>query len=144
MYTVSLLRANLRSEKKVYSTLQDQLIAHQNQSKSTMSELAAQYQKLQGELENFIVARQKLETQLQENKIVDDEFNGLKSDSKVYKLTGNVLLPVEQEEARTNVNKRLEFIQTEIDRCENNIKSKQEEQEKVKAELIKLRTGGAN
>lgn len=109
-----------------------------------MSELAAHYQRLQGELENLIVARQKLETQLQENKIVDDEFNGLKADSKVYKLTGNVLLPVEQEEARVNVNKRLEFIQTEIDRCENNIKGKQEEQEKVKTELIKLRSGGAN
>lgn len=108
-----------------------------------MSELAAHYQRLQGELENLIVARQKLETQLQENKIVDDEFNGLKADSKVYKLTGNVLLPVEQEEARVNVNKRLEFIQTEIDRCENNIKGKQEEQEKVKTELIKLRSGSA-
>lgn len=109
-----------------------------------MSELAAQYQNLQGELENLIVARQKLETQLQENKIVDDEFVGLKSDSKVYKLTGNVLLPVEQDDARTNIKKRLEFIQTEIDRCENNIKSKQEEQEKAKAELIKLHSGGAN
>lgn len=106
-----------------------------------MSELASQYQKLQGELENFIVARQKLETQLQENKIVDDEFNSLKSDSKVYKLTGNVLLPVEQDEARLNVSKRLQFIQSEIDRCEENIKSKQAEQEKVKEELIKLRNG---
>lgn len=109
-----------------------------------MADLAAQYQRFQGELENLIVARQKLETQLQENKIVDDEFNGLKADSKIYKLTGNVLLPVEQEDARTNVNKRLEFIQTEIDRCENTIRSKQEEQEKIKTELIKLRTGAAN
>lgn len=106
-----------------------------------MSELASQYQKLQGELEEFVVARQKLETQLQENKIVDDEFGSLKADSKVYKLTGNVLLPVEQDEARLNVSKRLQFIQSEIDRCESNIKGKQQEQEKVKEELIKLRNG---
>lgn len=104
-----------------------------------MSDLAAAYQSIQNELEDLVIARQKLETQLQENKIVNEEFNDLKENTQVYKLTGNVLLPVEQSEARSNVTKRLEFIQTEIDRCENNLKAKQQEQEKVRAELIKLR-----
>lgn len=104
-----------------------------------MSDPAAQYQKIQGELEDLIVSRQQLETQLQENKIVNDEFQTLKDDTQVYKLTGNVLLPVEQDEARTNVDKRLEFITTEISRCEENIKSKQSELEKLRAELMKMR-----
>lgn len=103
-----------------------------------MSDLAAKYQGLQGELEELIIARQKLETQLQENKIVTEEFDQLKDDTQVYKLTGNVLLPVEQSEARTNVSKRLEFIQTEIERCEKNIKDKQEQQEKIRLELTRL------
>lgn len=105
-----------------------------------MSDLAAAYQALQSELEVLVIARQKLETQLQENKIVSEEFSELKEDTQVYKLTGNVLLPVEQSEANSNVAKRLEFIQTEIGRCENNLKAKQQEQEKLRAELIKLRS----
>ncbi|KAK5779401.1 tubulin-binding prefolding complex subunit YKE2 PWA37_004277 [Arxiozyma heterogenica] len=104
-----------------------------------MSEITAKYQKIQSELEDFILARQKLETQLQENKIVQEEFNSLKDDSKIYKLTGNVLLPVETSEANMNVQKRLEFINQEIERCENNIKTKQEELEKARSQLVQSR-----
>ncbi|CCH61105.1 hypothetical protein TBLA_0E00440 [Henningerozyma blattae CBS 6284] len=100
------------------------------------NELATKYQTFQNELEGFIVTRQKLETQLQENKIVNDEFEKLKEETKVFKLTGNVLLPIEQDEARSNIDKRLEFIQTEIDRCEKNIKAKQAEMEKIRSELM--------
>ncbi|CCD25263.1 tubulin-binding prefolding complex subunit YKE2 NDAI_0E04460 [Naumovozyma dairenensis CBS 421] len=103
------------------------------------SNLPSKYQVLQGELEDLIMARQKLETQLQENKIVIEEFNQLPSESQVYKLTGNVLLPVDQEEAHSNVDKRLEFIQTEISRCENNIKNKQQELDNVRSEILKMR-----
>lgn len=103
-------------------------------------QVTQKYTKLQSELEELIVARQKLETQLQENKIVDEEFSNLKQDATVYKLTGGVLLPVEQDEAKSNVQKRLEFIETEIKRCEGNIKSKQQELESARTELLKLRS----
>ncbi|SCU81462.1 LAME_0B07206g1_1 [Lachancea meyersii CBS 8951] len=99
-------------------------------------ELTMNYTSSQQELEDLVVARQKLETQLQENKIVQDEFDTLKEETKVYKLTGNVLLPVEQFEAKNNVEKRLEFITTEIKRCEENIKAKQIVLEKMRAEII--------
>lgn len=89
------------------------------------------------------MARQKLETQLQENKIVNEEFDQIEDDTPVYKLTGNVLLPVEQSEARGNVDKRLEFIETEIKRCERNIREKQDELERVRNELIKLNNATA-
>ncbi|SMN19876.1 similar to Saccharomyces cerevisiae YLR200W YKE2 Subunit of the heterohexameric Gim/prefoldin protein complex involved in the folding of alpha-tubulin, beta-tubulin, and actin [Maudiozyma saulgeensis] len=101
-----------------------------------MSDLGAQYQKVQGDLEDLIMNRQKLETQLQENKIVTEEFETLQDDTPIYKLTGNVLLPVEQDEARGNVNKRLEFINNEIDRCEKNIKDKQGELDKLRGALM--------
>lgn len=104
-----------------------------------MADITTKYQKTQSELEDFILARQKLETQLQENKIVQEEFNSLKDDSKIYKLTGNVLLPVEISEANMNVQKRLEFINQEIERCENNIKTKQEELERVRSQLVQSR-----
>ena len=100
------------------------------------SAVATKFQQLQSDLEELMVARQRLETQLQENKIVMEEFDTVKEDTKIYKLTGNVLLPVEQEEARGNVVKRLEFINREIERCEKNIKEKQEEINKVRGQLI--------
>ncbi|AET39741.1 tubulin-binding prefolding complex subunit YKE2 Ecym_4721 [Eremothecium cymbalariae DBVPG len=106
----------------------------------SVEQVAAKYTQLQGELEQLIVTRQKLETQLQENKIVNEELQSLKEDKQVYKLTGGVLLPVEHEEANSNVSKRLEFIQGEIDRCEGNIKNKQQELEQARDELIKLRS----
>lgn len=106
-----------------------------------MSQEAAsiRYANLQKELESLIVSRQKLETQLQENKIVNEEFSTLKEHTQVYKLTGNVLLPIGQDEAKMNVDKRLQFIKLEIDRCEESIKKKQQELEIVKNELISLR-----
>lgn len=104
-----------------------------------MSDLTSQYQKIQSELEDFILARQKLETQLQENKIVQDEFKSLDDNAPIYKLTGNVLLPVEHADAHSNVDKRLEFINQEIKRCEGNIKTKQDELDKVRIELMKAR-----
>lgn len=100
------------------------------------AELGAKYQSLQNELEELVTARQKLETQLQENKIVNEEFATLKEDTVVYKLTGNVLLPVEHDDAKNNVDKRLEFIGEEIKRCEDNIRSKQQELETIRGKLI--------
>lgn len=102
--------------------------------------LSMQYTTMQSELEDLVIARQKLETQLQENKIVQDEFDTLRDESQVYKLTGGVLLPVEQEEAKGNVEKRLQFIKNEITRCEENIKEKQTQLERLRNELVRLRT----
>ncbi|KAL3234891.1 Prefoldin subunit 6 [Nakaseomyces bracarensis] len=101
------------------------------------AELGAKYQSLQSELEELVAARQKLETQLQENKIVTEEFSTLSDDTPVYKLTGNVLLPVEHDDAKGNVEKRLEFIGEEIKRCEDNIKTKQQELDSIRVELLK-------
>lgn len=103
-------------------------------------QVSQKYASLQNELEDLVVMRQKLETQFQENRIVDDEFLRLKPETQVYKLTGGVLLPVEQDEAKNNVQKRLEFIEGEIKRCEGNLKSKQMELESAKTELLKLRS----
>lgn len=84
-------------------------------------------QTLQAELSEQIQSRETLEVQEKENTIVQDEFNALDADAKVYKLTGPVLLPQSLAEASTNVKTRLEFIHTEIERVEKNIAAKQEQ-----------------
>jgi len=52
----------------------------------------------------------------------------LDEDNSVLKLVGPVLVNVELEEAKANVNKRLELIEGEIKKIEDQIGSKQGEQ----------------
>lgn len=42
----------------------------------------------------------------------------LEGGSKVYKLVGPVLMTIELDEARENVQKRLEFIQNDVEKVE--------------------------
>ncbi|KAL6928235.1 hypothetical protein ACO0SA_002967 [Hanseniaspora valbyensis] len=102
-----------------------------------------EFQKSQDALGNFIQAREKLETQLQENNIVKTELLQLKnkkeSDRKVFKLTGGVLLPVEYDEALSNVNKRLDYINNEIKNCEASIKKEEENLKEIQKKIQKMR-----
>lgn len=94
----------------------------------------------QTQLSELIAARQQLETQYQENKIVLLEFDHLNEDSKIYKLTGPVLMPQDFKEAQMNVNKRIEFIQDEIKRAEAKIAEKEKEMENARNTLVKIRS----
>ncbi|GAQ04507.1 prefoldin subunit 6 [Aspergillus lentulus] len=102
--------------------------------------LSDEYQKLQTDLEGFIDARQKLESQQQENKGVQGEFDKLDEDSKIYKIVGPVLLKQDKNEAVMAVNGRLEFIEKEIKRIEGQIKEAQEKAEKKRAEIVQFQT----
>jgi prefoldin beta subunit len=92
------------------------------------------------DLEGFIDARQKLESQQQENKGVQGEFDKLDEDSKIYKIVGPVLLKQDKNEAVMAVNGRLEFIEKEIKRIEGQIKEAQEMAEKKRAEIVQFQT----
>jgi prefoldin beta subunit len=94
---------------------------------------------LQNELNDFFLARSQLETQFQENKIVLQEFDHLSSDSKIYKLTGPILLPQEYDEAKLNVNKRIEFIEEEIKRVEAKIADTEKLMSTARDQLIEIR-----
>lgn len=66
------------------------------------------------ELEGLVDARQKLESQQQENQGVQSEFAQLEDSAPVYKLVGPVLLRQDKSEAVMAVNGRLEFIEKEM------------------------------
>lgn len=71
----------------------------------------------QTELQSTIEARQKLESQHQENKGVAREFTSLSDKQgagKIYKLVGPVLLAQDKSEAVMAVQARLEFIEKEM------------------------------
>ncbi|OJJ78617.1 tubulin-binding prefolding complex subunit YKE2, partial [Aspergillus glaucus CBS 516.65] len=102
--------------------------------------LSEEFQKLQTELEGYVDARQKLESQEQENQGVQDEFASLNEESNIYKLVGPVLLKQDKTEAVMAVNGRLEFIEKEIKRIERQIQETEEKADKKRTEIIQFQT----
>ncbi|KAF7505523.1 hypothetical protein GJ744_000685 [Endocarpon pusillum] len=108
----------------------------ENQQK--LQNLSNEYQQLQDDLQTTIAARQKLESQQEENRAVQKEFKTLSNDSNIYKLVGPVLLKQDRDDAKRTVDGRLEFIGKEIRRVEGTIKELQEKSEKMRGELAAL------
>lgn len=61
-----------------------------------------------------LINRQQLDGQLNETTAVKDELYLLKPGNEVFKLIGPVLMKQDLEEAKQNVNKRIEFITNEL------------------------------
>ncbi|WPG97920.1 Hypothetical protein R9X50_00070300 [Acrodontium crateriforme] len=102
--------------------------------------LSDEYSGFQTELSTLVAARQKLESQQQENKSVQKEFSGLTDEANIYKLVGPVLLKQETSEAKSTVEGRLNYIETEIKRIEESIKGIQEKCENKKMEIIQIQS----
>ncbi|KAL5534861.1 hypothetical protein ACEPAG_1326 [Sanghuangporus baumii] len=107
---------------------------------SRLQDASTAYQKLQSELSAAVEARQKLDAQLTETSAVKKEFATLKPGNTVYKLTGPVLVPQDQAEARANVDKRLDFIRNELKRVDAQIKDISEKSDKRRAEIVEIQT----
>ncbi|XP_066933559.1 prefoldin subunit 6-like [Clytia hemisphaerica] len=96
------------------------------------------FQKMQKDLQKLVTGRQQLDVQYNENKVVKDELDLVEPDSNVYKLTGPILVKQDLSEAKLNVGKRLDYIQSELKRHEKSITDLQGKQEKKKESLTKL------
>ncbi|KAI9437325.1 prefoldin subunit 6 [Lactarius indigo] len=101
---------------------------------------SSDYQKLQADLSSSVEARQRLDAQLSENELVKKEFSTLTPNNVVFKLVGPVLVKQDQAEAKSNVDKRLEFIGGEIKRIEAQLQEIEQKSEKKKLELVELQT----
>ncbi|NP_001088442.1 prefoldin subunit 6 S homeolog isoform X1 [Xenopus laevis] len=98
----------------------------------------AKYQQLQKEISTTMSARQKLEAQLTENNIVKKELAFLDDSNTVYKLIGPVLVKQDLEEAKSTVDKRLQYINGEIKRYETTLKDMEQRSEQHRVSLTKL------
>ncbi|ODV96584.1 hypothetical protein PACTADRAFT_48416 [Pachysolen tannophilus NRRL Y-2460] len=110
-----------------------------------LEKLSKKYTELQTNINEIYIARQKLETQYQENKIVKEELDAIKSkkdseEEKIFKLVGPVLLPQDLTESCLNVDKRIEFILKEIEKAEKNLVNTEKSIESTRDELIGVRT----
>ncbi|KAJ2787409.1 Prefoldin subunit 6 [Coemansia interrupta] len=108
------------------------------QQRKTLETQTMALQALQSELATLVASRQKLDSQLQENELVDQEFKTMDDSARVYKMIGPVLVPQEKTEAEANVEKRLEYIRSETARVEKRIEQLSKEQEQKSVEIFKL------
>ncbi|XP_068855006.1 prefoldin subunit 6 [Aphelocoma coerulescens] len=96
------------------------------------------YQQLQKELGRAVAARQKLETQLTENNIVQEELRLLDDACPVFKLLGPVLVRQRPRDARGTVAKRLEYIGNEMKRYEQQMQELEQRSEQQRQLLGRL------
>merc|ERR1712142_1316204 len=99
-----------------------------------LSSETEKFRALQKELQKCLSSAQQLEAQLKENEVVKEELGLVKDDSNVYKLIGPVLVKQDLVEARSNVDKRLQYIEGEVKRNDStltDLKKKQLEQKEV-------------
>ncbi|KAL3482400.1 putative prefoldin subunit 6 [Aspergillus californicus] len=102
--------------------------------------LSDEYQAFQTELDGLVDARQKLESQQQENQSVQAEFTSLDDESNIYKLIGPVLLKQDKTEALMAVSGRLEFIEKEIQRIEGQIQENQDKSDQKRTEIVQFQS----
>lgn len=82
--------------------------------------------------------RQQLDSQLNENKVVKDELDLLRDDAAVYKSVGPILIKTELLEAKQNVSKRMDYINKELKRVDDVIKSVERKQDSHREAIQKL------
>jgi prefoldin beta subunit len=93
---------------------------------------------VQDEVGEQIRGRQQLVAQLSENQFVQKELETLEADGEVFKLVGPVLIKQELGNAKENVEKRMEYINGEIERYTKQIEETEKTVEEKKAAVLKL------
>uniref|UniRef100_A0A914R499 Prefoldin subunit 6 n=1 Tax=Panagrolaimus davidi TaxID=227884 RepID=A0A914R499_9BILA len=86
--------------------------------KKSYEEQLKKYQTIEKERENIVVNRQQLEAQLTQNNLVKTEMDLLEPGTNIFKLVGPTLIKQYLDESKNTVNKRLEYINDDINRCE--------------------------
>ncbi|XP_073242976.1 prefoldin subunit 6-like [Porites lutea] len=96
------------------------------------------FKSVQKDIQKLVSARQQLEAQLNENKVVKEELDVIEADGNVYKLIGPVLVKQDLEEAKQTVAKRIEYITAEIKRNDTGIKEAEKKRSGCQEILSKL------
>ncbi|XP_064649184.1 prefoldin subunit 6-like [Lineus longissimus] len=96
------------------------------------------YKIVQKDYQKYLTTRQQLEAQINENTMVKNELDVLTEDANVFKMIGPVLIKQDIVEAKSNVQKRIDYINGEIKRHDNTIKELEKKQEAHRENLTKM------
>jgi len=97
-----------------------------------------EFKNVQRDLQKKIETKQTLDAQLSENKIVKEELDLVKGETKVYKLIGPTLVRQDISEAKQTVSKRIDYISAELKRSDGMIKDLEGKQEKYQENITKI------
>merc|ERR1712216_940955 len=103
-----------------------------------MEDEAKQFQTMQKEHTKMGQAFSKLMAQHNENEMVLKELKMLEDDAKVFKLVGPVLLSQDLDEAKSTVEKRLQYIGDEMKRTQNHLNDLEGRCEEKKSKIMQL------
>ncbi|KAJ2777367.1 Prefoldin subunit 6 [Coemansia javaensis] len=106
--------------------------------RKTLEKETMALQELRREQATLVATRQTLDSQLQENELVEAEFGRLQDGARIYKMVGPALVPQDRAESVANVQKRLEFIRSEIQRVEGRLEKLVAEQQRLSTSAYKL------
>mmetsp|Transcript_2219 Transcript_2219/g.2461 ORF Transcript_2219/g.2461 Transcript_2219/m.2461 type:complete len:134 (-) Transcript_2219:329-730(-) len=99
---------------------------------------AGDYRKVQTDINTNHQNRQKLTQQMQENEMVKSELERLDEEAGVYKLVGPILIKQDLVEAKSNVDKRLEYMGEEMKRLDGGLKTLEKSQTDKKEEIMQM------
>merc|ERR1711976_119263 len=83
-------------------------------------------------------SRMGLVAQQQETDLVKEEFDNLEEDAVIYKLVGPVMVKQNVDDAKANVEKRLDYIKGELDRSNKIIETQEKEMHDKQQQLMKM------
>ncbi|KAG9393988.1 Prefoldin subunit [Carpediemonas membranifera] len=92
-------------------------------------------QSIEASFTKLATDRETLIAQFNENKLVKSELAKMAEDAVIYKRTGSVLATTSVEEARSDVNSRIERIETSLDSVQEKI-TKTEQELKAQREAV--------
>merc|ERR1719209_661924 len=96
---------------------------------------AEKLQSVQKEYSKVLADRQTLDSQLNENKQVKEELDLAPGGAKVFKLIGPALINQDLSEAKTNVEKRIDYISGELKRKDDQLAALDKKQEEDQLHL---------
>lgn len=103
-----------------------------------LQENVEKLQTLQKTQQKTLAGRQTLDSQLNENKLVKEEMDRLEEGANVFKLVGPALIRQDLSEARSNVDKRIEYINGELKRQDDSLADLEKKQDTLRETLQTL------
>merc|ERR1719295_1973033 len=119
------------------TSMGEQIMQNMN---NQMQEEVEKLQALQKQQQKTLSARQTLDSQLSENKLVKEEMDKLEDDSRVFKLIGPALVRQDVTEAKSNVDKRIGYISGELKRHDDLLKDLEKKQEDHREKLQSMQS----
>ncbi|KNC46508.1 prefoldin beta subunit [Thecamonas trahens ATCC 50062] len=109
-----------------------------NQLSADIESAMHEEQTAQVELNKLVQSRAGYAARLNENTMVKEEFDLLDDDARVFKLIGPALVLQDVDEAKQNVEKRLEYITAEMGRLDGAITAKEGVVQAAQKKVAKL------